>query len=132
MHLLDLKNLISGPASDIQSVSTHLERSDELSCIHTVVPSGFENPDALLVGGARVPLVVRRVDARQERDVHAEGEFRKLVSLTNRQPQSLRRRLGERGENTCVVLVSDEYSCVQSREIEGHGKRAPKLEYRQR
>lgn len=30
MHLLDLKNLISGPAADMQSVPMHLERSEEL------------------------------------------------------------------------------------------------------
>jgi hypothetical protein len=67
----------------------------------TVVPSRLENPDTLLDGRLRVSRIVRRVDAREQRDVHAKRLLRLPPCLPNGFAQCVRVRLCECSQDAC-------------------------------
>ena len=66
----------------------------------TVVPCGLEYPHALVHCGARISLIVRRIDGREQGDVHAERLRRQAARLSDRRAQSLRVRLRQRSEDS--------------------------------
>jgi hypothetical protein len=67
----------------------------------TVVPSRLENPDTLLDGCLGVSCIVRRVDAREQRDVYAERLLRLSSRLPNGFAQCVRVRLCECSQDAC-------------------------------
>ena len=65
----------------------------------TIVPRSLKDTHALGDCGASESLVVRRVDSRQERDVHAEGFVGLASRFANGIAQCVRVGLGECGED---------------------------------
>ena len=65
----------------------------------TIVPRRLEDTDALRNCCASEALVIRRVNGRQERDVHTEGLVRLSSRFANCFAQCVGVRLGERREN---------------------------------
>ena len=67
----------------------------------TIVPRRLENAHALPDGRASEALVIRRVDGRQERDVHPERFVRLSSRFANGIAQGFGVGLSKRREDTC-------------------------------
>lgn len=67
----------------------------------TIVPRRLENTHALRNSCASEAFVIRRVDGRQERDVHTEGLVRFSSRFANGIAQCVGVRLSKRREDAC-------------------------------
>jgi hypothetical protein len=76
-------------------------RQEQYGVSRTIVPRRLKDAHALGDCCASEALVIRRVDSRQERDVHAEGFVRLSSRFANGIAQCVGIRLSKRCEDAC-------------------------------
>jgi hypothetical protein len=94
MHPFDLKYSIKGLAFSNQLSFVGAENQ------RTIIAGRLENSYPLLNSGPRIPCIVRRIDTREECDVHTEGLLCTLSSFSNGLAQSVRAWLREGRKDT--------------------------------
>lgn len=111
-----------GPA--IRGVMSHHRAMTSWCTLLTIVPSGLKYPHTFLDSGPRIPSVIRWGDARQQRDIHAEGLGSEFAGVSDGSSQRFRGGLGKCSQDTFIPkLVHD-----VERLLDMHVPRPPALE----
>lgn len=97
--------IFAAPRRDVSPTSTPTGRKKrKKKPSRTIVPGSLEDAHALCDRCASEPLIIRRVDSRQERDVDTKGLVCLALRFANGLAQRIGVGLGQRREDTYVSV----------------------------